>query len=340
MKFDFVIGNPPYQEEKQDGNETYSPPVYDKFLEAAYKVSDKVEMIHPARFLFKAGRTPKAWNEKMLADKHFRIIRYEPDATKVFANTEIKGGVVVSYRDTTKDYGAIGIFTQYECLNSILKKIPNDSEKITETIFIQNRFNLPMLYEDHPDYKSSIGSDGKDSRLEKNIFEKIPVFSTEKRNDDDIKVTGIYNGKRTKRYIAKKYIDIEHNNLLKYKVIIPVANGNGEFGATLGGIEVLSPNEAYTRSFIGIGAVSTQFEVNSILAYLKSKFLRTMLSILKVTQMTNKDVWNYVPLQDFTENSDIDWSKTIHEIDLQLYKKYGLTDEEIDFIETHVKEMN
>ena len=64
-----------------------------------------------------------------------------------------------------------------------------------------------------------------------------------------------------------------------------------------------------------------------------------MLSVLKVTQMNNKDVWKYVPLQDFTPASDIDWSKSIPEIDQQLYAKYGLTQEEIDFIESHVKEM-
>ena len=65
-----------------------------------------------------------------------------------------------------------------------------------------------------------------------------------------------------------------------------------------------------------------------------------MLGILKVTQNNAKPTWKYVPLQDFTSNSDIDWSKSIHEIDLQLYKKYGLDEKEIEFIETHVKEMN
>ena len=64
-----------------------------------------------------------------------------------------------------------------------------------------------------------------------------------------------------------------------------------------------------------------------------------MLGILKVTQNNAKPTWAYVPLQDFTPASDIDWSKSIHEIDLQLYKKYGLSDAEINFIETHVKEM-
>ena len=70
-----------------------------------------------------------------------------------------------------------------------------------------------------------------------------------------------------------------------------------------------------------------------------TKFARALLSVLKVTQNGNKPVWRMIPLQDFTQNSDIDWSKSIAEIDRQLYKKYGLTPDEIKFIETHVKEM-
>jgi hypothetical protein len=65
-----------------------------------------------------------------------------------------------------------------------------------------------------------------------------------------------------------------------------------------------------------------------------------MLSVLKVTQDNNRDTWKYVPLQDFTDKSDINWSTSISNIDMQLYKKYNLSDEEIDFIETNVKEMD
>ena len=64
-----------------------------------------------------------------------------------------------------------------------------------------------------------------------------------------------------------------------------------------------------------------------------------MIGVLKTTQHLTPIVWKYVPLQDFTANSDIDWSKSVHEIDLQLYCKYGLDDKEIEFIESHVKEM-
>lgn len=73
--------------------------------------------------------------------------------------------------------------------------------------------------------------------------------------------------------------------------------------------------------------------------YAKSKFARALLDVLKVTQDNDRGVWKLIPLQNFTSSSDIDWSKSVHEIDLQLYRKYGLDENEIDFIETHVKEM-
>ena len=81
MKFDFVIGNPPYQETLQN---TSDRPIYNKFIDAAYEIADIVELITPARFLFNAGKTPKAWNEKMLNDEHLKVLLYEPDSNKVF----------------------------------------------------------------------------------------------------------------------------------------------------------------------------------------------------------------------------------------------------------------
>lgn len=114
--FDFVIGNPPYQEDKR-GESTTALPVYHDFMSAAYEVATAVELITPARFLFNAGRTPKAWNEKMLSDVHLKVHDYEPDASKVFPMAEIKGGVAITYRDSSKNYGAIGTFTVYKELN-------------------------------------------------------------------------------------------------------------------------------------------------------------------------------------------------------------------------------
>lgn len=91
-----IIGNPPYQENSQD---TSDKPIYNYFMDEAYKIGEKVELISPARFLFNAGKTPKDWNKKMLSDTHIKVIWYEQNSSKVFRNTDIKGGVVVTYRD-------------------------------------------------------------------------------------------------------------------------------------------------------------------------------------------------------------------------------------------------
>ena len=340
--FDFVIGNPPYQEEfSSEGNKTYAAPVYNLFMEASYKIAGSSELIHPARFLFNAGSTPKDWNQKMLNDQHFKVLSYEEDATQIFQNTEIKGGIAVSLYNHSKNFGAIVVFTKFQELNSILKKVRSrdKQDSIDSIIYIQNRFNLQSLLNEHPECKSGIGSGGRDSRFEKNIFEKIPLFTNENL-PNHIRTIGIFKGKRIWKYLPTKYVDMNHENLCFYKVVLPVANGSGEFGQTLSTPFVAKPNEAYTRSFIGIGAFKTKEEADAVLKYLKGKFSRAMLSVLKVTQMTNKDVWKYVPLQDFTSESDIDWSKSIAEIDRQLYEKYGLSQEETTFIETHVKEMN
>lgn len=95
----------------------------------------------------------------------------------------------------------------------------------------------------------------------------------------------------------------------------------------------------HTQSFMSIGCFETEIEADALLKYVKSKFARTMLGILKITQDNPASKWKYVPLQDFTPNSDIDWSQPVADIDKQLYAKYGLNENEIDFIESHVKEM-
>ena len=99
------------------------------------------------------------------------------------------------------------------------------------------------------------------------------------------------------------------------------------------------PMVGCTTTFLNIGKFETQFEAEGCLKYIKTKFARTMLGTLKVTQDNPRETWLNVPLQDFTATSDIDWNKSVSEIDKQLYKKYGLSKEEISFIESKVREM-
>lgn len=342
MKFDFIIGNPPYQEETIGDNKGFAPPIYHKFLEAAFPLANAVEMIHPARFLFDAGSTPKQWNKKMLNDPHLKVIFYEADGTKIFPGTDIKGGIAITYHNSKENFGSIQTFTAFPELNSILKKVTktmSPAESLDTIINTQLRFNLDVLYTDYPEYKLILGSNGKDSRFRNNIFDKVALFTNRQTQDDDIKVIGVVKNKRTWKYIQKKYVDMEHANVLKYKVLVPRANGSGALGETLSTPLIGTPLIGYTQTFIGLGVFETEVEATALFKYMKSKFARCMLGILKVTQDNDRPVWRLVPLQDFTPNSDIDWSQSIPDIDRQLYAKYGLDEQEIEFIETHVKEM-
>lgn len=132
----------------------------------------------------------------------------------------------------------------------------------------------------------------------------------------------------------------EHKSLHKFKVLVPKATGSGKFGDALPEILIVKPNEAFTQTYISIGVFDNETEAVNLSLYLKTKMCRALLYILKVTQDNLPAVWRLIPKQDFTSNSDIDWSKSIPEIDQQLYAKYNLSHEEIDFIEANVKEMN
>ena len=349
MKFFAVIGNPPYNESQGIGEQkNFAKPVYHTFIDAAYQVSDKVELIHPARFLYNAGATPKEWNSKMLDDPHLKLLMYESDSRLLFGpNVTISGGVVVSYHDTNKSFGAIKVFTPFTELNHIVSKVINTVgyHSLEDIIYIQTRLNLEGLYEDYPESKMRIGSNGKDNRLERNIFEKLSCFTEQKAEATDIKILGMCERKRAWKYIQRKYIDLSHDNLFKWKVIVSTSNGGagnlGNEAVMICGEPFISgPNEGYTRTFLGIGAFPNRKDAENCAMYIKTKFCRCMLGVLKATQLMNKEVWHMIPLQDFTSSSDIDWSVPIPAIDQQLYKKYGLSQEEIDFIETHVKEMS
>ena len=336
--FNYVIGNPPYQQDSNGANESDTP-LYHLFYDGAFSVADKVELITPARFLFNAGYTPKAWNEKMLNDTHFKVLFYEPKSNKIFANTDIKGGIAITYRDETKEFGAMEAFTSFPELNSIRTKvIALHENSLSEIITNRGLYRYSeKAYKEQPEELSKTA----DPRIAPSSFERMPSLFTDEKPDDGneyVQILGIIKNTRYYKWFRKDYVK-EVPNLYKYKVIIPKANGSGAIGEVLSTPLVGTPLVGFTETFISIGETDSKIEAEAVLKYVKSKFARTMLGILKVTQNNAKPTWKYVPLQDFTEKSDIDWSKSVAEIDRQLYKKYGLTQEEIDFIETHVKEM-
>lgn len=165
MKFDYVIGNPPYQEDRK-GESTTALPIYHQFMSGAFEVSDAVELITPARFLFDAGRTPKEWNKARLNDPHFKVEEYFEDASKVFPNTDIKGGVAITYRDARKDFGVIGTFTPNPEVNAILRKVLPHlvNGSFSNLAFVATKFNTQSLFNDYPEHS------GHERRMSSNVL--------------------------------------------------------------------------------------------------------------------------------------------------------------------------
>lgn len=343
MKFDYVIGNPPYQDETLGDNKGFAPPVYNKFLDASYEIADKVEMIHPARFLFNAGSTPKAWNEKMLNDSHLTVLHYESDSSKIFANTDIKGGVVITYRDKVKNYGAIEHFIVFDELRSIARKIgKTDYVPLSKVIYAAESYRFTETMHKENSSVESLLSKGHKYDFKSNVLSELDniVFFSEMPKDGSsyIKILGLDGSKRTEKWIRKDYVRVPEN-FGSYKVFISKANGSGAFGETLSAPIIAEPGIGHTQTFMSIGKCESEQKAIAITKYVKTKFARAMLGVLKITQDCPAPKWKYVPLQDFTAHSDIDWSKSVAEIDRQLYRKYDLSADEIEFIETHVKEM-
>lgn len=343
MKFDYIIGNPPYQDETLGDNATYAPPIYHLFLDEAYKIADHVELIHPARFLFNAGSTPKDWNKKMLSDEHLKVLYYEQDSSKVFSNTDIKGGVAITYRDDTENFGAIETFTAFSELNSIMRKVYHFTgfSSFSRIVFTRTAYRLTnKMHEDNPNAINHL-SNGHPYDMSTNIFDRLPqIFFAEKPDDgyDYIQILGREENKRVYKYIRREYVN-NVANLEKYKIFVPKANGSGALGEVLTTPLIGQPLIGHTESFISIGCFDEMEEAGACYKYVCTKFTRCLLGVLKVTQDNPPEKWKYVPLQDFTVNSDIDWSQSVAGIDRQLYVKYGLDEQEIEFIETHVKEM-
>lgn len=341
-KFDVVIGNPPYQEEAQ-GDATHAMPIYDKFMDAAYEVAVKAVLITPARFLFNAGYTPKAWNQKMLANRHLSVAHYVPNSDELFPGTDIKGGIAVTYWDETRDDEPIDTFSSFPELNSILHKVNGEHDESLASVITSSRSYAytDRMHADHPD-AAGVMAKGEKYKVNTRTFELLPFLFSDTIPDDGhayVRVLGLVKNRRFNRWIRRDYIT-GPKSFHKFKVALPAANGSGTLGESLSSPVVIGPGVAVTQTFITIGAFDDEAHAQACLKYVKTKFARAMLGILKITQHNPAKVWKHVPLQDFTGASDIDWSKSIPEIDQQLYAKYGLDGAEIDFIESRVKPMS
>lgn len=335
MKFNAVVSNPPYQVGVN------KEPLYHHFISIGMEICDLGTLIHPGRFLFNAGKTPKAWNQKMLNDEHFKVVKYWKKSDEVFDAVDIKGGVAVTMWDKQNVIGPIGTFVLHDELRTIQEKVESlGEESFSKIVYSRDLYQLTeSFYKENPELEGR-QSKGHRFDLGTTAFSLFPeVFSDEKPAGDGYAlVVGRENDTRIEKWIKKEYLKLP-DNFESYKVVVPKSNGSGHFGESLSSPFVAAPFHAQNTTFLSIGKFDSIFEAEACLKYIKTKFVRCMLGILKVTQDNPKSVWSKVPLQNFTQQSDINWDLSIPELDAALYQKYNLTQDEIDFIESNVSAM-
>lgn len=343
MKFKAIVGNPPYQIE---GESTRKTPIYNLFYDTAFELSSLVTFITPGRFLFKAGQTPMEWMEKMLSDTHFKVVDYFQKSSDVFPTVDIKGGVAIGLRNANKEFGAIGFFSDYPELKSIMAKVfTNPSFQFGQFASLVSsqgiyRFSEKALSEFPRIYE--VQGKGTASKITSNAFENLTeIFvNTEKEcKGEGVQIIGRIKGSRETKWVNASYLQpCEYLNY--YNVLVPEANGTGAIGEVLSTPVIGVPVIGHTDTFLSIGKFADAQEASACLNYVKTKFARCLLGTLKATQHNPRDTWANVPLQNFTAISDIDWNQSIADIDKQLYRKYKLDEDEIDFIEDKIKPMD
>lgn len=321
MKFDVIIGNPPYQI-SDGGNGASAKPLYHLFVEQAKKLNPRyITMIIPARW-YAGGKGLDEFRERMLQDTHLRNIVDYPNPKDCFPGVNISGGVcyflwdkqhdglceftnVIGNQKITslRDLSEFHYFIRYNNSVSIIHKVTKEKERLADIITSRKPFGIDSFERGIPDKKTG----------------DLTLVSS----------AGIGYLPRTEITQGLDLID-------RYKVIIGKAL-SGHIGETdengqvkvLARLEVLKPEEICTESYLCVGNYDNEKEANNLKDYLATKFVRFLLLQALTSMNITKDKFCFVPIQDFNQ----EWT------DEKLYKKYGLTQDEIDFIESMIRPM-
>ena len=327
MKFNAVVGNPPYQ--VMDGGAGASAtPVYNKFVDIAKKMNPNyISMIMPARW-YAGGKGLDDFRNEMLNDKRISHIYDFVNAKDCFPTSSIGGGVCYILWDS-KFRG-----------NCKITNI-NGNKRDTEEREL-NQFSVFIRYNDAVHIVSKCKSNKAFSLI---VNARNPFGLSSKVRGKDTGDLRLFTSSGI-TWIDRKSISESNNLVNKYKIMMSKATAehagepdkNGQF-KIVSRIELLIPKEVCTDSYLIIGESNNKNIVINEYKYIKTKFARFLLMLAVSSINLSSDKFQFVPLQDFTEGSDIDWSKSIEEIDKQLYAKYNLTEEEISFIESMIKPM-
>lgn len=331
MTFDVIIGNPPYQLE-DGGFGASAMPIYNLFVEQAKKLNPRyLCMIIPARWMT-GGRGLDEFRKIMINDKHIVILHDFANSSDCFSGVEIKGGVCFFLRSREKK-DKCEIYRHDNSEINYSKRYlvePGDDIFVRQSrlITIKNKV-LAKRQRSFSDIVSSMKPYGLRGDFFKDTSKYgLPEISTQPIKDG-YSILGLDGAKRVYRYIPSDYPLPQKKMLNDFKIFVTRNWGIGEMSDLPTNPVLAIPGELCTETFIQIGPFKTKNEMINAYSYFSTKFFRALISIRKQDQGAGKSVYQFVPLQDFSEP----WT------DEKLYKKYGLTQDEIDFIESMIRPM-
>jgi hypothetical protein len=343
MKFDAVVGNPPYQE-SDGGAQSSAKPIYNNFVTSAKMINPNyISMIMPSRW-YSGGKGLDDFRNEMLNDKCIAILHDFLNPEEVFPNTNIRGGICffVWDKNYNNQQSLTKVFTHKsgsETTSVLRSLISGESETFVrhnEAVSIIDKLNKNDSFKTFSDAISA----RRPFDIDANIVKNITKYKRDK-NEVNNPVICYGKGKQT-GFLEREEIIKNIDWIDKYKVFTPRANNIGtELNDDNLNSFIGEPGTICTESYIVVGANLSLDKVSAshLSKYLTTRFVRFMHSLAKASQDATSKTYKFVPLQDFTVKSDIDWSKTIVEIDQQLYAKYNLLQEEIGFIESMIKPM-
>lgn len=341
LDFNIVVGNPPYQE-SDGGAGASAKPIYNEFVGISKELAPtNIALIMPTRW-YAGGKGLDDFRDQMLSDAQVSQLHDFLKPEVIFPEINLRGGICYLLWDKEHNNNPTQVFT-YK--NDLKPKI--DSRKLrTEDsdIFIRHGIAIEILKKinSHPKFKSFEKhiSSRRPFNIDANIVKNEKFRNSKKGLENPVVCYG--KGKKV-GYLERDEISKNIDWIDKYKVFTPRANNIGtELNDDNLNTFIGNPNTICTESYIvvGVNLNLDETSASNLCKYFTTKFARFQHSIGKASQDATSKTYKFVPLQDFTISSDINWNVSIKEIDNQLYEKYSLTKEEIDFIETMIKPMD